>query len=51
VIAGDLDGRRGSRSILGPPDEAAWQRSVAALRSVAPAAQWLSGHGPVEHGP
>jgi len=45
VIAGDLDGVRGARSILGPPDEAAWQRSVAALRSVAPGARWLPGHG------
>jgi glyoxylase-like metal-dependent hydrolase (beta-lactamase superfamily II) len=47
VIAGDLDGRRGERSILGPPDEAAWQRSEAALRSVAPGAQWLPGHGAI----
>ena len=44
VVAGDLDGVRGARSILGPPDEAAWQRSVAALRSVAPRARWLPGH-------
>jgi glyoxylase-like metal-dependent hydrolase (beta-lactamase superfamily II)/8-oxo-dGTP pyrophosphatase MutT (NUDIX family) len=47
VLAGDLDGVRGSRSIFGPPDEAAWQRSVAALRSVAPDARWLPGHGAV----
>ena len=47
VIAGDLDGVRGARSILGTPDEAAWQRSVAALRSVAPDARWLPGHGAV----
>ena len=47
VIAGDLDGVRGARSILAPPDEAAWQRSVAALRSVAPGARWLPGHGDV----
>ena len=46
VIAGDLDGRRGERSILATPDEEAWQRSVAALRSVAPGARWLPGHGP-----
>ena len=51
VITGDLDRVRGARSILGPPDEAAWQRSVAALRSVAPGAQWLPGHGSVERGP
>lgn len=44
VITGDLDGVRGARSILGPPDEAAWQRSVAVLRSVAPGAPWLKGH-------
>jgi glyoxylase-like metal-dependent hydrolase (beta-lactamase superfamily II)/8-oxo-dGTP pyrophosphatase MutT (NUDIX family) len=46
VISGDLDGLRGARSILGPPDEAAWQRSVAVLRSAAPGARWLPGHGP-----
>jgi glyoxylase-like metal-dependent hydrolase (beta-lactamase superfamily II)/8-oxo-dGTP pyrophosphatase MutT (NUDIX family) len=45
VIAGDLDGRRGERSIFGAPDQAAWERSVAALRSVAPGARWLPGHG------
>jgi glyoxylase-like metal-dependent hydrolase (beta-lactamase superfamily II) len=44
VIAGDLDGARGARSILGPPDDPAWHRSAAALRSVAPGARWLSGH-------
>ena len=47
VVAGDLDRRRGERSIFGPPDEAAWQRSVSALRSVAPGATWLPGHGGV----
>ncbi|MEA2578995.1 MAG: hypothetical protein QOD78_2583, partial [Chloroflexota bacterium] len=46
VIAGDLDGRRGERSIFGPADDVAWQRSVAALRSAAPDARWLPGHGP-----
>jgi glyoxylase-like metal-dependent hydrolase (beta-lactamase superfamily II) len=45
AIAGDLHGTRGARSILGPPDQAAWQRSAAALRSVAPRARWLPGHG------
>ena len=44
VIAGDLDGVRGARSILGSPDEAAWTRSAAALRSAAPGARWLPGH-------
>jgi ribonuclease/clavin/mitogillin len=48
VIAGDLDGGRGERSIFGPPDEAAWQRSLAALRSAAPGARWLPGHGELE---
>lgn len=46
IIAGDLDGRRGERSIFGPADDAAWQRSLAALRSAAPGARWLPGHGP-----
>ena len=44
VLAGDLDGVRGARSIVGPPDKAAWARSVAVLRSVAPDAHWLPGH-------
>ena len=47
VIAGDLDGVRGERSIFAPPDDAAWQRSVSALRSAAPDARWLPGHGVV----
>ena len=51
VIAGDLDGVRGARSIFGPPDEAAWRRSVATLRSVAPRARWLPGHGAVDQTP
>jgi glyoxylase-like metal-dependent hydrolase (beta-lactamase superfamily II)/8-oxo-dGTP pyrophosphatase MutT (NUDIX family) len=48
VVAGDLDGWRGARSILGPPDHPAWERSVARLRSVAPAARWLGGHPSVD---
>jgi glyoxylase-like metal-dependent hydrolase (beta-lactamase superfamily II)/8-oxo-dGTP pyrophosphatase MutT (NUDIX family) len=44
VISGDLDRRRGARSIVAPPDEAAWQRSVAVVRSAAPEATWLGGH-------
>jgi 8-oxo-dGTP pyrophosphatase MutT (NUDIX family) len=48
VVAGDLDGRRGRRSIHGPADEEAWARSVATLRSVAPAARWLAGHPPID---
>ncbi|MGK2849493.1 MAG: MBL fold metallo-hydrolase [Candidatus Limnocylindrales bacterium] len=44
VISGDLDGVRGARSIPGSTDDAAWARSVAVLRSVAPGARWLGGH-------
>lgn len=44
AISGDLDGVRGYRSIPGPTDDAAWARSVAVLRSVAPGARWLGGH-------
>ena len=48
AVTGDLDGVRGARSILGPADEAAWKRSVARLRSVAPDATWLAGHPAVD---
>jgi glyoxylase-like metal-dependent hydrolase (beta-lactamase superfamily II)/8-oxo-dGTP pyrophosphatase MutT (NUDIX family) len=44
VISGDLDGRRGTRSVFGPPDRDAWARSEAVLRSAAPHATWLGGH-------
>ncbi len=44
VLSGDLDGRRGARSITGPTDQAAWTRSTERLRSVAPGARWLGGH-------
>jgi glyoxylase-like metal-dependent hydrolase (beta-lactamase superfamily II)/8-oxo-dGTP pyrophosphatase MutT (NUDIX family) len=44
VVAGDLDRVRGARCIPGPSDDAAWARSVARLRSVAPGATWLGGH-------
>lgn len=44
AVTGDLDGVRGARSIVGPVDDAAWTRSVARLRSVAPDATWLPGH-------
>jgi glyoxylase-like metal-dependent hydrolase (beta-lactamase superfamily II) len=47
VISGDLGGVRGGRSMFASPDEATWQRSVAVLRSVAPGARWLPGHGDV----
>jgi len=46
VLAGDLDGVRGARSVLGPPDDDAWIRSEARLHAVAPGARWLGGHGP-----
>jgi glyoxylase-like metal-dependent hydrolase (beta-lactamase superfamily II) len=46
AITGDLDGVRGARSVLAPPDEAAWQRSVADLKAAAPGAIWLGGHPP-----
>ncbi len=48
VLAGDLDGVRGSRSIAGPSDDSAWQRSVAILRSAAPGTRWLGGHPRVD---
>ncbi|MBA3235267.1 MAG: MBL fold metallo-hydrolase [Chloroflexi bacterium] len=44
VVTGDLDGVRGERSILGPPDPAAWAMSRARLRELAPDATWLTGH-------
>jgi glyoxylase-like metal-dependent hydrolase (beta-lactamase superfamily II)/8-oxo-dGTP pyrophosphatase MutT (NUDIX family) len=47
VVAGDLDGRRGARSVVAAPDDDAWKRSVAVLRSAAPEATWLGGHPPV----
>ena len=47
VIAGDLDGVRGGQSIFASPNKAAWERSVAVLRSVAPGARWLPGHGAI----
>jgi glyoxylase-like metal-dependent hydrolase (beta-lactamase superfamily II)/8-oxo-dGTP pyrophosphatase MutT (NUDIX family) len=47
VLAGDLDGVRGARSLPGPADDAAWAGSVARLRSAAPDVPWLGGHPPV----
>ena len=44
AVAGDLDGRRGARSVFGPIDEPSWRRSVERLRAVAPDALWLGGH-------
>ncbi len=48
AVTGDLHGVRGARSIFGLADEAAWERSVARLRSVAPHATWLAGHPTVD---
>jgi glyoxylase-like metal-dependent hydrolase (beta-lactamase superfamily II)/8-oxo-dGTP pyrophosphatase MutT (NUDIX family) len=44
VIAGDLDGVRGARSIPGPVDERALDASRKHVRTMAPNAPWLSGH-------
>jgi glyoxylase-like metal-dependent hydrolase (beta-lactamase superfamily II)/8-oxo-dGTP pyrophosphatase MutT (NUDIX family) len=44
VLAGDIVGGRGSRSILGPPDEAAWRQSIARLAGVHPR-RIFPGHG------
>ncbi len=44
VISGDLDGIRGARSMPGPVDATALERSIERLRSAAPDARWLGGH-------
>jgi glyoxylase-like metal-dependent hydrolase (beta-lactamase superfamily II)/8-oxo-dGTP pyrophosphatase MutT (NUDIX family) len=44
AISGDLDGRRGARSIVAPADEAATIASCDRLLSLASDAQWLGGH-------
>ena len=44
VLAGDLDGVRGARSVTAPPDEAAWAASRERLARLAPGATWLAGH-------
>jgi glyoxylase-like metal-dependent hydrolase (beta-lactamase superfamily II) len=46
VITGDLDGRRGSRSIVGATDERAWAASRARVRELAGARALLAGHPP-----
>lgn len=51
VLSGDLDGRRGARSIPGPLDEAAWATSRDRLAALAPGAAWLGGHPDAEGGP
>ena len=47
VISGDLDGVRGSRSVVGPVDPVALEASRERLDRLAPAAIRLSGHPPV----
>ena len=44
VLVGDLDGPRGARSILRPPDEGAWASSIERLAGLASAAHRLTGH-------
>jgi endoribonuclease LACTB2 len=44
VLIGDLDGTRGSRTIAGPPDAEAWERSRARVDALGPAAVRLTGH-------
>jgi len=44
AVSGDLDGRRGARSIVAPADEAATIASYDRLLSLAPDARWLGGH-------
>ncbi|HEU4840323.1 MAG TPA: MBL fold metallo-hydrolase [Ilumatobacteraceae bacterium] len=44
ALCGDLDGRRGARSIPGPVDEVAWRASRARLGSLVPETRWLGGH-------
>jgi glyoxylase-like metal-dependent hydrolase (beta-lactamase superfamily II)/8-oxo-dGTP pyrophosphatase MutT (NUDIX family) len=51
ALVSDLDSRRGARSIFGPVDEVAVDRSIARLREVAPDARWLGGHPPLDWRP
>lgn len=44
IVAGDLDGHRGLRSILPPIDEPSAAASRDRLRALAPGAAWLAGH-------
>ena len=44
VLTGDLDGIRGARSVLGPPDPSAWSASLERVAALAPGARRLSGH-------
>jgi glyoxylase-like metal-dependent hydrolase (beta-lactamase superfamily II) len=51
VLVGDLDGPRGARSILGPPDDAAWASSRGRLADMASTAPRLTGHPGVQVDP
>lgn len=44
ILAGDLDGVRGTRSILGPSDRDAMAVSLKRVRQLAPSAPLLAGH-------
>lgn len=44
VVAGDLDGHRGDRSMTAPMDEAAAASARDRLQTLAPGAVWLPGH-------
>jgi glyoxylase-like metal-dependent hydrolase (beta-lactamase superfamily II) len=44
AIAGDLDGRRGARSIPGPVDDVAAAGSRARLEAIVPQSRWLTAH-------
>jgi glyoxylase-like metal-dependent hydrolase (beta-lactamase superfamily II) len=48
VLVGDLDGPRGARSILRPPDEGALASSLERLAGLSPTAHRLTGH-PATH--
>ena len=44
VLTGDLDGVRGARSIVGPPDPAAWAASLERIERLASGRHRLAGH-------
>jgi len=46
AISGDLDGRRGARTVVGPWDEPVAVTSRDRIRRMAPGATWLPGHPP-----
>lgn len=50
VLAGDLDGRHGSRTIAGRADARALGWSLARLEGLAPRSQWCFGHPAVDDG-